>query len=1094
MKLTEKLRSRGISLLLVEDQIKIKAPKGYLSPPVIHEIRQNRKSLIRYLKEHGDLLTQPERYGYPVTPSQRRLWLMSHYNGGNTAYQVSDVLVLKGLLHLATFAKAVRKTIERHEILRTAIREDEFGILKQFVLDSNRLNFQVDCQDVSRRDEVFIHSLLDEKLAMPFNLGIAPLIRVSLFKRSPERYLLLLIMHHAVTDGWSVEVLKREIIRYYNRLLEDKHFQLPDLEIQYKDYAYWINSKKEQKELEEARAFWHQQFADTVPTLNLPSVLTRPEFKTFNGTRIQHVFSRRFTQLLKEFAQAHGATLFMSLMAGLNALFYRYSGHTDIVVGAPVANRHHANLKDQIGLYLNTLAIRTQFLSSDTFPMLLGRQKKILLDTYVHQSYPFDQLIEDLGVFRDTARSPLFDIMVIFHNQQNLFEEAALEDVRMYRYDEYSVNRSHFDLSFFFSERKGQLHLELEYNTDVHTSDFVYSLLDHFEILVLNGIKFPNRAIKDIEYVSRKEAEWLLYRNNPPINKYESTTTIVDLLRRQFERTPGGAVALFCEDRSLSYQELDQLSSRLAIYLIREYSLGLEDFVAIKLERNEWLLVSIIAVLKSGATYVPIDLSYPPARIAWIETDSQCKCMVDQKVIEQFLNKPETGEALQPVEIPAQTPAYIIYTSGSTGVPKGVVLTHANAVAFLDWCCDEFAKTDFEVLLAVTSQCFDLSIFEFFYPLITGRTVRILPSALYLKEYLEVDDRIMINTVPSVLDALIKNNASFDRVCAVNLAGEPIPISLSNILTGYDFEFRNLYGPSEDTTYSTCYQIRDIHHHSIPIGRPIANTQVTILSEGSALQAPGHLGEICLSGAGLARGYLNRNDLTREKFISHPYFQDQLMYRTGDLGYWQPDGIIMYVGRKDHQIKIRGFRIELGEIEFKLSEDTLIADAIVLVREDADNQHITAYLTGDRIDLNGVHERLSAGLPTYMLPTRYAILREIPRTSNGKVDRTALLQQPVQSICTTTYEAPHNETEEQLLAIWKHYLKRERIGINDNFFELGGHSLKMTRMLNEVQTHFQLKIPFELFLQDPTIASLALHIEHKHLIIGTSDYKQKIII
>lgn len=1096
MELTDKLRSAGIELSLVDGQIKVRSPKGLLTSTIIAEIQQNKEQLVPYLEEHGALTAEPQRFGYPVSPAQKRLWLMDHYQGGDTAYIISEILQLEGPLQPHLLSKAIQTVVSRHESFRTAIREDEFGDLKQFIYDTVQLDFQVEYLDVTQEDEQQLHHLFDTKLKQPFELQKAPLIRVSLMKRSAQHHFLLLMIHHAVADGWSVEVLKGEITQHYNHFLKQPGWRLPELKVQYRNYAYWLKNEQFRKNMEASGAYWREQFTPAAPTLTLPTPLPRPDVKTFNGTRVRHYFPEVFTQRLQQFTKSAEATLFMGLMAGLNGLFYRYSGHTDIVLGTPVANRNHPDLKMQIGLYVNTLAIRTRFAATDTFPTLLEKQKEVLQEGYTHQEYPFDQLVEELDIRRDHTRSPLFDVMVIFQNQNDLFQEGELHDIKISAYEGYAVNRSHFDLSFYFAQTGSQLYLDLEYNTDVFTAPFVHKLLEQFEIFVSNGIAFPSRSIAEIEYLSPEDTERLLYAHNPPLQPYVETQTLVSLLRKQAALSPD-AVALVYEQQEVSYRELDTLSDQLAAYLVAEYGLGPGDYAGIKLPRTEWLLIAMIGVMKTGAAYVPLDLNYPASRIAWIETNSQCRVSVDAALIERFQHRPVTSVDAPQIAYSPASPAYLIYTSGSTGNPKGVVITHSSAAAFLDWCREEFSNTDFEVVLAATSHCFDLSIYEFFYPLTTGKRIRILESALYLKEYLKTERKVLINTVPSVMDALIKNEACFDEVVAVNLAGEPIPIQLSNTLVAYDFEFRNLYGPSEDTTYSTCYHITKQHQQSIPIGKPVSHTHVVVLSEGLALQGYNHLGEICLSGAGLARGYLGQEELTQEKFIPHPYLKDRLMYRTGDIGYWSSDGILMYVGRKDHQIKVRGFRIELGEIEFKLSEDPQVDNAVVLIREMEGEKQIVAYLAGEQINASRVHQELSTKLPGYMLPNYYALMSEIPKTPNGKVDKGVLGRQAMQRINTSCFEAARNETEERLQTIWMDYLSADRIGIHDNFFELGGHSLKMTKMLNDVHTRFSTKIPFELFLQDPTIESLALHIEHMQLATGSptsSEHQQKIII
>ncbi|MEM9547321.1 MAG: amino acid adenylation domain-containing protein [Bacteroidota bacterium] len=1079
MKLKEKLLSQGISLLLVDDSIKIKSPKGVLTKALIGEIKENKEMLLEYLRAEGDLLAIPERYGYPVTPSQRRFWMLSHFDGGTAAYNISEVLHLKGDLNFPVFSKSINKIVERHESLRTSLKEDEFGNLKQFVCSYQDLAFETEMEDVSDKNEDYIHDLLHKHSSTSFDLSQPPLFKVLVLKQASNQYLLQIVIHHTIADGWSLEVLKKEIVLYYNNLLENPQFSLPELNIQYKDFAFWTLSEKEQSTMLESKAFWQNKLAGGLPILTLPSALSRPAMKTFNGARVLHSFTPAFTTALRQFTQKNNATMFMGLLAGLNGLFYRYTGQKDIILGTPVANRNHSDFKDQIGLYLNTLPIRTEFDTQDNFASLLEIQKGVLSDAFAHQAYPFDSLIDDLKIDRHPSRSPLFDVFIIYQNQADLFEEnVQLENLQISEYSKFQLDRSHFDLNFTFFEKSENLHVELEYNTDIHTVDFAQKLLNHFEAFVLNGLANTEKSIASIEYVTAEEKDILLYQNNPTIDNSFNPITIVDLIKKQAVKTPD-AIALVYEDREFSYAELDKQTDRLAAFFNERYNVISGDFVSVKIERDEWLLISIIAILKTGGAYVPLDLEYPADRIAWIEKDSKCKFSVTQEVLDEFKKEASTSFNWSPVDIDAGKPAYIFYTSGSTGNPKGVVVTHANAVALLEWSIDEFSDTDFDVLLASTSHCFDLSIYEFFYPLSVGKRIRLLPNALYLKEYLSREQKILINTVPSAMDALVKSKPDFSEVVAVNLCGETVPISLSNAIVQHGVEFRNLYGPSEDTTYSTVFKVEQKYHHSIPIGVPITNTQICVLSEGLTLQGIGHAGEICLSGTGLAMGYLNRLDLTQDKFISHPYYEDALMYKTGDIGYWGDDGILMFIGRKDHQVKLRGFRIELEEIEFKLCEYPQISNAVVVIKEENNEKHITAYVTGDDIDLNGAQQYISEKLPPYMLPTYYAVLDVLPKTPNGKVDRLSLLKVPVFSLNTSAYEAPTTATEKQLAAIWSEYLEVDQIGINDGFFELGGNSLQQIKILSEINETFEIEVELEQLLTASTLQSLTKVVDDK---------------
>jgi len=1035
------------------------------------------------------LTKAPEQEYYPATSSQRRLWTLSQFEGGSAAYNITNVLELKGSLDISIFQKSVDKLVERHESLRTAFKRDESGTLNQYILPADEANCLVEVHYAVQDENV--SAIISRHIDYHFNLDEAPLLKVEIISFNDEHHLLLFNLHHIVGDGWSMEILSREIVAQYNNLKQSKTIALPDLPIQYKDYAYWYNSASNQEKLAKSGSYWLEQFANDLPILELSTMAARPKVKTYNGDNISYTFPANFTSGLKSFSQQNGATLFMALMAGLNGLFYRYSGQTDIIIGTPVAGRHHSDLEYQIGLYLNTIAIRTRFEAADTYDSLLEKQKKVLLDGYANESYPFDVLVEQLSLKRDLSRSALFDVMVVLHNQQDIFsKEETFSEIEITPYNKVQKKSSQFDLSFSFVEEKDSLSVTLTYNTDIYTNEFVQKLIHYFEKFIAEGIEKPKNSIAKIDYVGNEEKQRLLHVYNAADIDYPGNKTIVDLVESQCIKTPD-AIALISENKTVTYKELQQKSNQLAQYLLHNYAVSPGDFVGVKLKRDEWLIISILAVLKTGAAYVPIDLNYPEDRIAYIEEDSCCKVTIAEKLLHDFEQANIPVIDLPKIKITPDTLAYLIYTSGSTGKPKGVMLTHDNAVAFLNWSIEEFASADFDILYAATSHCFDLSVFEMFYPLSIGKKIRIITSGLSIADYVNEDEKILINTVPSVVDNLLEREVSLKNVTVINMAGEPIPIGLSNSLVKYPIEIRNLYGPSEDTTYTSCYRIDKIHEHSLPIGKPISNTQFYILSEELSLQGEGLVGELCISGKGLSLGYLNKPELTREKFVPNPFNPDKVMYRTGDLGYWMPDGNIGFIGRKDHQIKIRGYRIELGEIEHALEEDETVANAVVLTKEHAGEKQIVSYLKGEKIDIQKVRSKLSQKLPGYMLPTYYLLLDEIPLTPNGKVDKTALLELEIHKIKTSHYVAPESETEKQIVAMWQEILGVEKVGVTDNFFELGGHSLKATELLSILHKQFDISISLQELFVRPTIQNLALNIENAKWLEET-DYSQSV--
>ncbi len=990
---------------------------------------------------------------YVLTSSQHRLWILSQFEGGNEAYNIPGTFELKGILEVDKLTEAFNTIIDRHETLRTFFKRNDKGEVRQFILDASAINFKIDQYDYNDVDdqETALEKRVVNSYKYQFDLGEAPLVRLNLIRLSEDTHVLLFNMHHIISDGWSMEVLSKEFVTIYDSLLHTKKINLPELNVQYKDYASWMRSGIQISKLKTSEDYWLDTFSGELPILELPTSKARPKVKTYNGDSVTYQFSKNLSNQLQTFSEQHGVSLFMVLMTGINGLFSRYTNNNDIIIGTPIAGRNHADLENQIGLYLNTLAIRTTFEETSTFEELLAIQKDTLLNAYSHQEYPLDNLVEKLGLGRDTSRSALFDVLVVLQNQQDLFgsENLQIEGLTLKPYTRYQRKVSQFDLSFIFSEKKGQLSLHVEYNTDIYELDFVERLCYHFNNFLQEGVNAPSQGVATLNYLGSSEESQLLVDFNDTSVDYPSTT-IVDLFVTQAEKTPE-ATALVFGEKTYTYRELDESSNELAHYLLVNYDLGVEDLVGVKLDRSEWLLISLFAVLKAGCAYVPIDSNYPSQRIAYIEQDSKCKVTIDESVLSIFRKSDAISNTLPQVSFNSENLAYIIYTSGSTGKPKGVMITHKNASSMLHWSMREFGDTDFDILYGVTSHCFDLSVYEFFYPLSIGKQLRLLANGLSISDYLDTDKNILINTVPSVVQTLIEKEVSFKNTVGINLAGEAFPISIANYFEGSGIALRNLYGPSEDTTYSSYYRVDGYYKNSVPIGKAIDNTQFYILSEALTLQPIGVVGEICISGDGLSKGYLYQSELTQDKFVSNPFNEGTKLYKTGDLGKWLPDGTIEYIGRKDSQVKIRGHRIELGEISHVIESQKDINQCVVVVTQVQENLAIVSYLVCETpIDKQQLRVSLSQELPEYMLPSYYVFIDKLPLTPNGKIDKKGLPPVSSEDIIHREYVAPTNEVERELVTIWEEVLGLKKVGITDNFFELGGNSLKATVLVNRI--------------------------------------------
>ncbi len=1056
--------------------------------------------IIRCTKEstHVAIPKAEDQNNYVVTSSQRRIWALSQFKAGSVAYNIPVVFHLEGSVNHHLFTEAFRYLMMRHESLRTYFKNDDQGEVRQYILPIEEVQATITVHDLTQemnKDER-ASSIINDSYSHCFDLTKAPLITSSLIKLEEKRHLLLLNMHHIISDGWSMEVISREFMIIYDALLKNEDVVLPKLTIQYKDYSEWLHSEQKQSSLSTSKKYWEDTFQGDLPIIELSREKVRPQIKTYHGDHVRHTFSKKISKAITSFSEKNGVSEFMVLMTAVNGIISRYTNTSDIIVGTPIAGRKHQDLENQVGLFLNTLAIRTSFDKHISFESLVAIQKATLLDVYEHQEYPFDNLIDALNIPRDTSRSALFDIMVVYQNQQDILGEqtVAVEGLEINRYKKDSRKVSQFDISFVFSKHDEAFLLQLEYNIDIYELHFIEKLCAHLENFLEQGISNPKIDIQEIHYLTVAEETQLLIDFNKTHTDHPKTT-LVDLFIAQTKKTPEN-IAMVVGSKSFTYRELDEMSNQLANFLLDRYDIASESLIGVKLDRDEWLLISLLAVLKTGSAYVPLDKNYPEERIKYIENDSQCKVTIDSELISSFIKEKDTTSEQLSISLQPENLAYVIYTSGSTGKPKGVMITHANASEMLQWSIKEFKDTDFEIAYAVTSHCFDLSVYEFFYPLSIGKKIRLLDNGLSISDYIANDHKILLNTVPSVVQTLLDRNVSFNQVIGMNLAGEAFPVKLANYFQNHEIKIRNLYGPSEDTTYSSCQIVTGAYDASVPIGKPITNTQFYILSDAMTIQPVGVVGEICISGKGLSKGYLNQPALTNDSFVSHPFMKGERLYKTGDLGRWLSDGTIIYAGRKDSQVKIRGHRIELGEIEHALQGEEGIEQAVVLVKKEDDNQVLVAYIVGSDIDRSTIRMSLGNRLPEYMVPTYFVTLDSLPLTPNGKIDKKSLPEVKEKDLIRNEYVAPVTEIEKQLVAIWEDVLGMSRVGITDNFFELGGHSLKATKLLSIVYQTFNTKVDIEKIFANPTVKFLAIEIENSMWLreIQTTSTVKRIVI
>ncbi|MFP4120964.1 amino acid adenylation domain-containing protein [Coleofasciculus sp.] len=999
-----------------------------------HSPKKKRELLAQLLQNKA---TQSQRF--PLSFAQQRLWFLDQLQPGLSAYNIATALRITGSLNIPALEQSLNEIVRRHEVLRTTfttVNNQPF----QCIAPSLTLTLPlVDLRQLPPDErEVEVRRRANEEAQYPFNLAGDPLLRATILKLDAEDYMVLFTMHHIISDGWSMGVLIQEVAAVYEAFCVGKPSPLPELPIQYADFAVWQREWLQGQVMETELAYWQQQLSNPPSLLQLPTDYPRPAIQTGQGATQFFSLSPNLTEALKALSRQENVTLFMTLLAAFMTLLHRYTGQDDILVGSPIANRNRAEVEGIIGFFVNTLVLRNHLSGNLSFRELLSQVREVCLGAYAHQNLPFEKLVEALNLERNLSHNPLFQVMFALQNAPQ--EDLAISGLTVSPL-RVETGTAQFDLSLNLVETEQGLIGSLNYSTDLFESATITRMVGHFQTLLESIVANPNQGLGKIGLLTAKEQQQLLVEWNDTHTDYPKDQCIHQLFEVQVERTPD-AVAVVCKDQPLTYRELNARANQLAHYLQR---LGVkpEVLVGICVERSLEMIVGVLGILKAGGAYVPLDPAYPQERLTHILSDSQVSVLLTQQRLVSKLDKHHACVVLldadwhvlaqqsqgNPVSaVQPENLAYVIYTSGSTGTPKGVAIAHYSTVVLLNWARTVLAQEDLAGVLASTSICFDLSVFELFVPLSWGGKIILVENVLHLPTLPANQEVTLVNTVPSAIAELLNIDDLPASVRIVNLAGEPLQNGLVERIYQRDTVEKvfNLYGPSEDTTYSTFAWVKKGTNKLPPIGRPIANTQIYILDRYLQPTPIGVPGELHIGGAGLAKGYLNRPDLTSEKFIPNPFqFQRsrgrqedpssniKRLYKTGDLARYLPDGTIEFLDRIDHQVKIRGFRIELGEIEAVLSQYPGVRDSVVLAQDDGRS-----------------HKQLVA------------------------------------------YVVMGNQS-----ALWLDILGLEQVGIYDNFFELGGHSLLATQVIYRVRSTLQVELPLRSLFESPAIAQLAETIE-----------------
>ncbi|MBC1223946.1 amino acid adenylation domain-containing protein [Nostoc sp. UCD121] len=1085
------LNSLGIKIWLEGGQLNYRAPKGVMNPDLKNQLLGRKSEILAFLEEAQtatDSSFEPisiKRSGdLPLSFAQQRMWFLYQLESQSPFYNEGLQLRVAGVLNVEALEQSINKIICRHEILRTTFPAVD-GKPLQIISPSLTINIPV--LDLQGLEESEVQQIVTKEARQPFDLSNGPLLRITLLRLGSESHVLVLIMHHIITDGWSMGIFIQELSNLYRAFTLDSPLLLPELPIQYADFAVWQRQWLTEEIQKQQLNYWKQQLTDAPPLLELPTDKPRPPVQTFCGATQEFQIDQNLSKQIKTFSQQSGATLFHTLLAAFVVLMFRYSGQDDICIGSPIANRNRREIESLIGFFVNTLVLRHQIKGNPSFNEFLSQVRQVATSAYTHQDIPFEQVVEALQPERSLSYNPLFQVVFVLENF--LLDTLELPDVTL---TPQFVERgtSQFDLTLAVWETKAGLIGAWEYNSDLFEPDTIARMTSHFQTLLAVIIANPNQAIGELPLLSQPERHQLLVEWNDTYTPYPQSKCIHELFEEQVEKTPY-AIAVVYEDESLTYQQLNDRANQLAHYL-RSLGVKPEALVGICIERSPLMVVGLLGILKAGGAYVPLDPAYPQERLAFMLADAQVSVLLTQESLVTTLPPHQarvvcldsaTFSAIAenlPHTVTTDNLAYVIYTSGSTGRPKGVQIEHRGLLNLVFWHQQAFAVSSLDRVTQVAGVAFDACGWEIWPYLTAGASIhfpndetRLDPEQL--RDWL-LSKAITISFLPTPMaEKILSLNWSVNAALRTLLTGGDQLHQYPS--TSHPFEVVNNYGPTENTVVATSGTVPKRQQAYLPpaIGRAIANTQVYILDSLLQPVPIGVTGELYISGESLARGYLHRPDLTAERFIHNPFAPEGRLYRTGDLVRYQADGNIEFLGRIDNQVKIRGFRIELSEIEATLTQHPQVRDAVAIAREDIPGvKSLAVYIIPEitQPTSNELRLFLKSKLPSYMIPASFTFLEVLPITPNGKVDRRALPVPEFESDESTGFVSPHTHTQEVLAKIWRDVLLLKQVGIHDNFFELGGDSIISMQIIAKANQAGLKLTPKQLF-QHQTIAELA---------------------
>ncbi|WP_317208135.1 non-ribosomal peptide synthetase [Tenacibaculum ovolyticum] len=1070
--------------------------KEFFSNPTIKEIAKK----IDKTKEvfYNNINPVKEKEYYPLSHSQRRLWMLHEFSEVKAAYNVPRAYFLKGNFSNKAINKAFTCIFNKHEILRTTFNEVK-GEPKQFITPINEFKKPITFEDL-KIEEAAIKKFIDNLSNLPFNLSEGPLISVKVYKKNETEHILFLNLHHIISDGWSATILLNELCEYYNAIVAKEDFKILELPIQYKDYSVWQKEQFENESFQKHKAFWANKLSGELTRFSLPLSYPKTKTNVNEGKSLRYVIDKDLINKLALKTTELGVSFYMLLLAAFKTLAYRYTLQNDILIGTIVAGREKEELADQLGFYVNTIAQRTFVNGKVSFAELLQTLKEDLLESVEHQYYPFDQVVNDLGITKEADSSSLFDIMFVHQNNEELDESVLLSGLEVTGL-EGDLIESKFDASFVTREVPEGLQISVEYNAALYSEDFLQQFLKHYEAIlncIENNIETP---IDELNYL--EEDKKILLKSFNSTYKAKDYGTIHEIVEQKaIEQAT--KVAIVTVNTTVTYKELNQKANALANLIEEKYKPKSDTIIAFSIERSEWQIIAMLAILKVGAAFLPIDSKQPENRKNLILKDAkpilvicdntltvQTNTLNIEKldVIKESLTKyPITNldKIIHPNNL-----AYVIYTSGSTGKPKGTLIEHRGNINMVTDQIEQLKITKESKCLQFASISFDASIYEIFIGLYSGSTLvlttdEIIANPLHFVDYITQKGVSFATLPPAYLSNLDKTKLT--SLKTIVTAGE----SPNNIDAAYfssKINYFNAYGPTEYSVCATLYKVKG-NEKIIPIGKPLENTQVYILDTNMNPMPIGCWGEIHLAGDGISRGYINRPEKNKEVFLENPFTSTSQLYKTGDIGRWLEDGNIEFASRSGDMIKIRGYRVEKGEIVSTLLKNVNIKEVAVTFNEK--QQNLTAYVVNRNSTTSEEIKRyLAEQLPTYMIPAFIIELNQIPLTTNGKIDYKELeviSEAMKETFVGVEFKVPENKTEEELLKLWKEVLGINVISTKDNFFEIGGQSITAMKLIGKVWKLFEKEIKLKDFLLNPTIKELANFLEN------TDDKKHSLVV